>query len=103
MLGISLRWGLDKLGETSLKNFAKLLVKDNWVLYNFFIKTTFFCKNFEFLFCVNILTKKVVFCNLYFRYERICLKYKNGSIKKCRVLRDKWNEPQVLEKTLEFF
>ena len=36
---------------------------------------------------VDILTKRLFFCNLIFRYEIILLEYKNGSIKKCRVLR----------------
>ena len=35
---------------------------------------------------VDILTKRLFFCNLIFRYEIILLEYKNGSIKKCRVL-----------------
>lgn len=37
---------------------------------------------------VDILTKRLFFCNLIFRYEIILLEYKNGSIKKCRVLNE---------------
>ena len=47
-------------------------------------KKTLFCCIFCFIY--NILTKRVFFCNLIFRYEIICLQLKKWLYKKCRVL-----------------
>ena len=47
IFGIIFKLGFE-ISETFLKNWDKPVEISNWVLYNFFIKTTFFCIDFVF-------------------------------------------------------